>query len=242
MALDTHPFRVLMVQYAAHHGLAYEDGFDPGRHAALGAPGRRFLKRIQTHMAALKKNRKRVYPNVTVTAILDDATRAALLPDKPPWQEEFVRIARQDAANPNAAYYTQGAARWQGVQVIYGKVKPQKAIPYLRSGDCSAGYTRWVLWALQQHLGRVPHDVVNNARWQAGYTGTIAATMTRVTTPQVGDAVLYGRGPSYHHVTGIIDVAQKLCASHGGDNGPVIERWDYRSDQAGFFRINLGEA
>lgn len=233
--LNTHPWRVLMVAYAAHHGLAYEHGFDPGGQGPLGGPGREFLQRIQRHMIALKRNGKRVYPKVTASGVLDAATRAALAPDRPSWQDEFVRIAKQDCANPNAAYYTQGAQRWQGVKVIYGKTKVQQVIPYLRSGDCSAGYTRWVLWGLQQQLGRVPHDVVNNCRWQAGYTGTIGATCKRVSKPQVGDAVLYGRSP-FHHVVGVLDPETKLCASHGSNAGPNLVKWDYRSDFAGFYR------
>lgn len=239
---DTHPYRVWMLQYAAFHGLAHEPGFDPSLHGSLGSPGRAFLLRIQRHMEALKKGGRHVYPHVMPSGILDEPTRDALAPDRPGWQGEFTRIAHQDAANPNAAYYTQGAARWQGVAVLYGKVKVQKTIPYLRSGDCSAGYTRWVLWGLQQHLGRVPHDVVNGASWKAGYTGTIAAVCHRVDTPQIGDAVLYGRGPAYHHVTGVVDVNKKLCVSHGGDDGPVIEPWDYRSDRAGFWRPDISKA
>lgn len=244
MTLDTHPLRVQMLVYAHLHGLASEPGFETAPHDELGAPGRAFLQRIQTHMVAFKKKGKRVYPHVTESGVLDEATRAALTPNRPSWQDEFVRICRQDAANPSAAYYTQGAARWQGVQVIYGKVKVQAAIPYLRSGDCSAGFTRWMLWALQQHLGRVPADVVNGAHWQAGFTGTIAATMVRVRSgpPQIGDAALYGNAPSYHHVTGVIDPARKLCCSHGNNAGPVIERYDYRSALAGFWRVRLENA
>lgn len=235
--LDTHNYRAWMVQYAAFHGLAYEAGFNPSLHGVLGPPGRRFLQRIQKHMVASGK-----YPRVRVTGILDAPTREALAPDRPGWQDEFVRIARQDAANPNAAYYTQGAARWQGVNVIYGKAKLQKTIPYLRSGDCSAGYTRWVLWGLQQHYGRVPHDVVNGASWRAGYTGTIAVVCTRVQTPQVGDAVLYGSGAPYEHVVGVIDPNHKLGVEHGGDAGPNLIHWDYRSDFAGFWRPSISKA
>lgn len=241
--LDTHPFRVEMLVYAHLHGLAPEEGFDASLHGLLGAPGRRFLQRIQTHMVAFKKRGKRVYPNVTVSGELDAATRAALTPDKPTWQEEFLRIAHQDAANPNAAYYTEGPARWQGVQAIYGKVKPQQAIPYLRSGDCSAGYTRWVLWGLQQSTGRVPHDVVNNARWQAGFTGTIVDTMTRVHgEPEVGDAAIYGHSYPFLHVAGVVDPPTKRVVEHGSNAGPNCAEWDYRSDLYGFFRIDLGAA
>jgi hypothetical protein len=235
--LDTHPYRVWMLQYAAFHGLAHEDGFDPSLHGPLGVPGRNFLNRIQKHMVASKK-----FPHVKVTGILDGPTRDALAPNRPGWQGEFTRIARQDAANPTAAYYTQGAARWQGVSAVYGKVKVTSVIPRLRSGDCSAGYTRWVLWGLEQHLGRVPHDVVNGASWKAGYTGTIAAVCKRVTEPQIGDAILYGSAPSFEHVTGVIDVNKRLCVSHGGDNGPIVEPWDYRSDRVGFWRPVISKA
>lgn len=239
MALDTHPYRVEMVAYAAKHDLAYEKGFSPAPSGPLLGPGRAFLQRIQRHMVATKK-----YPKVKVTGILDAATRAALdsqKPKRPSWQDAFERIGRQDAANPNAAYYTQGAARWQGVTAIYGKVAISSTIPRLRSGDCSAGYTRWVLWGLQQQLGRVPHDVVNGARWQAGYTGTIAAVCKRVSTPQNGDAVLYGRSP-YTHVVGILDVGSKLCVSHGSNAGPNLVTWDYRGDRAGFWRPVIANA
>lgn len=238
MALDTHPYRVWMVQYAAFHGLAYEEGFDPSLHGPLGVPGRNFLNRIQKHMVASGK-----FPSVKVTGILDAPTREALAPDRPGWQGEFARIAHQDAASPNAAYYTQGSQRWQGVTIVYGKVVAHpKTFPALRSGDCSAGYTRWVLAALQSHLGRVPHDVVNGASWRAGYTGTIAAVCHRVTDPRIGDAILYGHGPTFEHVTGITDVTKRLCVSHGGDNGPIIEPWDYRGDRAGFYRPNVSKA
>lgn len=236
MALDTHPLRVQMVAYAAFHGLAHEPGFDPSLHGRLGPPGREFLNRIQRHMVADGKFKK-----VRVTGLLDEETRKALLPDRPSWQESFVHIARQDAASPNAAYYTQGNERWQGVAAVLGKTKVTKTIPKLRSGDCSAGYTRWVLWGLEQHYGRVPHDVVNGCSWKAGYTGTIAAVCKRVTDPQIGDAVMYGAFP-FHHVTGVIDADKHLCVSHGGDNGPVIEPWDYRGDRTAFFRPDLNKA
>lgn len=236
MSLDTHPYRAWMVQYAAFHGLAYEEGFDPSLHGSLGVPGRNFLQRIQKHMVAAGEFKK-----VKVTGILDEPTREALAPDRPGWQGEFTRIAHFDDASDQAQYYTQGAARWQGVAAVYGKVKVTKTIPLLRGGDCSAGYTRWMLWALQQHLGRVPHDVVNGASWRAGYTGTIAAVCTRVTDPQIGDAILYGGGAPYTHVTGVIDVNKRLCISHGRDKTEIYG-WDAHSDRAGFWRPNISKA
>lgn len=236
MSLDTHPYRAWMVAYAAFHGLAYEEGFDPSLHGSLGVPGRNFLQRIQAHMVATGKFRK-----VKVTGILDQATRDALAPDRPGWQGEFNRIAHFDDGNDQAQYYTQGSQRWQGVAVVYGKVKVTKTIPLLRAGDCSAGYTRWVLWGLQQHLGRVPHDVVNGASWRAGYTGTIAAVCTRVDTPQIGDAILYGSSAPYVHVTGVTDVNQRLCVSHGRDKTEIVG-WDAHSNRAGFWRPNIAKA
>jgi hypothetical protein len=234
---DTHPYRVWMTQYAAFHGLAYEEGFDPSLHGSLGVPGRNFLNRIQKHMVADGK-----FKHVKVTGILDGPTREALAPDRPGWQGEFTRIAHFDDGNDQAQYYTQGAARWQGVSAVYGKVKVTKTIPLLRGGDCSAGYTRWVLWALQQHLGRVPHDVVNGASWRAGYTGTIVVICNRVETPQIGDAILYGSSPSNTtHVTGVTDVEKRLCVSHGRDRTEIYG-WDAHSQRLGFYRPNVSKA
>lgn len=242
--LDTKPYRADMVRYASLHGLAYEKGFDTTLHGPLGEPGREFLQRIQRHMVAWKRSGKRVFPKVSVTGLLDAPTRAALETTRPPrrsFEQAFAQIGRLDASNPNAAYYTQGAGRWQGVQIIYGKVKITNTIPRLRSGDCSAGYTRWVLWALQQSKARVPRDVVNGTYWRAGYTGTISTTCKKVTTPQVGDAVLYGSAP-YSHVVGVIDPKTKLCVSHGSNAGPNLVHWDYRGDRAGFWRPDYGRA
>jgi hypothetical protein len=237
MALDTHPYRAYMVRYAAFHGLAYEEGFDPSLHGPLGVPGRNFLNRIQKHMVADGKFKK-----VRVTGILDEPTRDALAPDRPGWQGEFTRIARFDDGNDTAQYYTQGSARWQGVTAVYGKVKVTKVIPVLRGGDCSAGYTRWVLWALQQHLGRVPHDVVNGASWRAGYTGTIVVVCKRVTEPQIGDAILYGSNTSNtSHVTGVVDVNKRLCVSHGRDKTEIYG-WDAHPQRLGFWRPDVAKA
>ena len=236
--LDTHPYRVWMVQYAAFHGLAYEEGFDPSLHGSLGEPGRRFLLRIQKHMVASGK-----FPNVTTSGLLDGPTREALAPDRPSWQEEFKRIARQDDQLDGEEYYTQGSARWQGVTAVYGKVKKTTVIPKLRGGDCSAGYTRWVLWGLQQHLGRVPHDVVNGASWRAGYTGTIVVVCKHVSEPQIGDAILYGSSTSNTtHVTGVYDVGQRTCISHGRDRAEIYG-WDAHSQRLpGFYRPDINKA
>lgn len=236
--LDTHPYRVLMTKYAAFHGLAHEPGFDPSLRGALGVPGRRFLLRIQKHMIADGK-----FKNVKASGILDEATRDALMPDRPSWQEEFKRIARQDDVLDGEQYYTQGAARWQGVRAVYGNVTAHpKTFAKLRSGDCSAGYTRWVLAGLESHLGRVPHDVVNGASWQAGYTGTIEIVCHHVPDPQIGDAILYGSPGRTTHVTGVYDVGQRTCISHGRDKAEIYG-WDQHPNRiSGFYRPDVSKA
>jgi hypothetical protein len=75
----------------------------------------------------------------------------------------------------------------------------------------------------------------------AGYTGTIAQVCKKVSTPKVGDAVLYGRSP-YLHVCGVIDPKTKLCVSHGSNSGPNLVKWDYRGDMAGFWRPDYSRA
>lgn len=237
--LDTHPYRVDMIKYASLHGLAYEKGFDPSLHGALGVPGREFLLRIQKHMKATKRAK---FKHVRLSGVLDKPTRDAfdaMYPQRPTFVEAFQAIALHDDQDDKAEYYTQGPLRWQGVRAVYGKVTKQR-IPTLRGGDCSAGYTRWVLWGLQQALGRVPHDVVNGSRWQGGYTGTIAVTCRRVMTPQVGDAILYGRG-DYSHVTGVYDVAQRTCISHGRARAEIYG-WDQHPNRAGFWRPQFDNA
>lgn len=245
MALDTHPYRVWGVQYVAMHGLDQdvpdEEGFDPTLHGPLGPPGQRFFKRIARNMIAVNAEAKAAhkhqpYPGVQENGILDAPMRAALTPDRPGWQDEFKRIARQDDKLDGEEYYTMGPKRWQGVQAILGKTKVSMTIPRLTGGDCSSGYTRWVLWGLQQHLGRVPHDVVNGCSWTAGYTGTIQLVCQRVQTPQIGDAILYP-----NHVTGVYDVAARTCISHGRERAEIVG-WDSHFGRIGFWRPNISKA
>lgn len=155
---------------------------------------------------------------------------------RPTFAAAFSEIARFDAGH--ASTYTQGANRWEGVAAIRGLLAPHHPIPRLWAGDCSSGYTRWILWALQQHLGRIPFDVVNGEDWHAGYTGTIALHLHRLPAHApllVGDAALYGSRWPYVHVTGVLDPSEGLVVSHGGP-AVVLERWSYRRDLAGFWR------
>jgi len=229
-----------MVRYIIEHGLDQkvegEAGFDPRLHDKLGAPAQRMLKRIQRHMhavnvKAVREGKIQPYKGVKENGILDEPTRDALRPDRPTFEKAFLQIANQDDRLDGEQYYTQGAMRWQGVDAVFGKVAVAAIAPHLKGGDCSAGYTRWVLWALQQSLGKVPRDIVNGAHWNAGYTGTIMAVCRRVSTPKIGDAILYP-----NHVTGVTDVKNKLCVSHGRDRCEIYG-WDaHRGRYSGFWR------
>lgn len=246
MTLDTYPFRQRMPRYLNRYGLvdqaSGEEGFEPTGHGPLGKPAQRLLKRIQRHMIARKKGKKRLYPEVKETGILDAPTRAAFyaeFPERPSFAEAFKRIALQDDKLDGQEQYTQGARRWQGVDAIKGKTAfwpAGKTIPKLVIGDCSSGYTRWVLWSLQQQLGRVPHDIVNGCGWDAGYTGTIYAVCKKVAKPQVGDAILYfnSRHESVH-VSGVYDVEKRTCISHGRAQAEIYG-WDDHSGRGGFWR------
>lgn len=166
----------------------------------------------------------------------------AVPPPRPTFAAAFASIARFDAGHGST--YTQGPERWEAVTAIRGLLAPGHAIPRLVEGDCSSGYTRWALWALQQHLGRIPHDVVNGQDWRAGYTGTIALHLHRLPAHaplEVGDAVLYGSRWPYVHVTGVLEPSHGLVVSHGGPR-VVIEPWSYRRDVAGFWRPVLSLA
>lgn len=232
MSLDTHPYRVNIAQYSHLHGLAEEEGASVDLHGPLGLVYRRWLTRVQRHMKASGK-----FPHIKVNGKLDAETRAAfdkLYPKRPTFADEFRRIALHDDQHDGAEYYTQGPQRWQGVNAVHGIVEVTEDIPELEAGDCSAGLTRWQLWALQQSLGRVPRDIVNGCDWKAGFTGTIASTCLRVVTPKVGDAILYGSG-TFSHVTGVYDVEQRLCISHGRAKAEIYG-WDQHPNRAGFWR------
>lgn len=241
MTLDTHPFRVWLLEYVVTHGLDQdvdsEEGFDPSGHGPLKAPGQRLCKRVQRNMIAQNAQAKKAhkpepYPGVQENGILDEPMREALTPDRPSFEDAFKRIAVQDDRLDGEEYYTQGAARWQGVTAVYGKTSVVKGvIPRLRSGDCSAGYTRWVLFGLEQSLGRIPRDIVNGADWKAGYTGSIYRVCRHFSTPKIGDAILYP-----NHVTGVFDIEARTCISHGRDRAEIYG-WDSHPGRyQGFWR------
>lgn len=238
-----------IAEYAAEHDLPYEKGAELGLSGPFGAPMKRFARRVQNHMhavnlEALREGKFQPYPGVRRDGTLHPAFREALRPKRPSWQDELIRIVHQDAKNPNAAYYTQGPARWQGVRVVYGDVQPEpEKWDRMLSGDCSAGVSRWHLGAWQSHLGRVPGDFVNHCRWQAGFTGTIVDACTRVRGKiEIGDLPVYFKNGKSHHVEVVIDPAKKLCGNHGGQSGPNIVPWALHETPLGFWRPNYADA
>jgi hypothetical protein len=126
-----------------------------------------------------------------------------------------------------AVHYTQGAARWQGINNDLKAFKGQ----YPRYADCSSLYT-WALWNAFDHFGW--SDSVNGTGWRAGYTGTLLTHGKRVSSLLPGDAIFYGRGWPGTHVT--MYVGNGLCYSHGSEAGPYLVSYRYRSDIMQFRR------
>jgi hypothetical protein len=75
-------------------------------------------------------------------------------------------VAKRAVERRSEIDYTQTAARWSGIDQVrdYPKLPPH--------ADCSS-FTTWVFWTARRHIRGVSGvDVVNNLRWEAGYTGT----------------------------------------------------------------------
>jgi cell wall-associated NlpC family hydrolase len=142
--------------------------------------------------------------------------------------------AHQLMASPGSVHYTQGSLRWSAINQhkhIGGRV-----LPFY--GDCSSTVT-WLYWAsILKVMGRTGADILNGARWTAGYTGTLAQHGKRVSgvpgTRRVGDLVLYGRAPTFEHVA--ILVAPDTVFSHGSEAGPFLLPVHYRPDVGQFRR------
>jgi cell wall-associated NlpC family hydrolase len=128
--------------------------------------------------------------------------------------------------NPAAVHYTQGPARWEGIQ----KKLRIAAGQCPTHGDCSSTHS-WLVWNALTHVG-AKADHLNGQKWAWGWTGTIAShgqLVTDVRNAKVGDAVLYGIGPSFQHVATYIGGG--LVFSHGSERGPYILGIDYRPDR-----------
>src|SRR5947207_6348351 len=118
-------------------------------------------------------------------------------------------------------HYTQGGARWQGI----ADHRLAKHGRYPNYADCSA-FATWCLWNGLKVTFNV-RDVVNGARWQAGYTGTMLNHGKRVRgARKVGDCVIYGNGFPGEHVA--IYVGGGRVISHGSEAGPFLLPVHYR--------------
>lgn len=118
--------------------------------------------------------------------------------------------------------YTQGGARWSGIDRHRDASRGQ----FPPFSDCSA-FVTWCLWN-GLYLRGHHSDIVNGQRWEAGYTGTLLEHGHRVSSPIPGDAIIYGSGFPGKHVA--LYTGAGLVVSHGGDPGPLLLPWRYRAD------------
>jgi cell wall-associated NlpC family hydrolase len=130
-------------------------------------------------------------------------------------------------AHKGAVHYTKDLQeRWEGIRRGYRIA--DRDFPH--HGDCSSTHS-WLLWNALTHVG-VHRDLVNDAEWLSGYTGTIAQhgkRVYRLTNAKVGDAVLYGPEPTFEHVATYIGGGRVF--SHGSEGGPYLLGVDYRPDR-----------
>ena len=121
-----------------------------------------------------------------------------------------------------AIHYTQGGARWQGIDRHCDASKGQ----YPRYADCSS-YATWCYWNGLYLRGK-HSDLVNGLGWRAGYTGTMLQHGQRVSSPIPGDAIIYGSGWPGGHTA--LYTGGGLVVSHGSEAGPMLIPWRYRRD------------
>lgn len=130
-------------------------------------------------------------------------------------------------AHKSSVHYSQGASRWSGINNHDRAWKGQ----YPTECDCSATDT-WALWCGLTHFARFVHvDIVNGAKWRAGFTGTMTKHGRSVLhmTLQRADQVFYGGTRSIpEHVATYIGGG--LVISHGSEPGPFKLSMHYRRD------------
>lgn len=123
----------------------------------------------------------------------------------------------------DVVHYTQGSARWEGIDHNLKAWRGQ--FPHF--ADCSAAVT-WELWNGMDHF-HLP-DSVNGEHWRAGYTGTLLTHGKSVLHQplKLADAVLYGFSPTGDHTA--LYVGGGMVISHGSEAGPFLEPVRYRPD------------
>lgn len=128
-------------------------------------------------------------------------------------------------------HYTQGSQRWDGIRLH----RNARLGEFPEYADCSA-FVTWCLWNGLHLSGLVSRDIVNDAHWAAGFTGTLLANGKRVqhlASVQRADAVIYGRGGPGEHtafVVGRRGDGKPMVISHGSEVGPLYLPYDYRAD------------
>jgi len=119
-------------------------------------------------------------------------------------------------------HYTQDELRWQGID--RHRVAERGQFP--NWSDCSS-FVTWCYW--NGLFVRGGHsDIVNGQHWLAGYTGTMLEHGRAVSEPIPGDAIIYGTSWPGEHTA--LYTGGGLVVSHGGDPGPLLLPWRYRSD------------
>ena len=153
-------------------------------------------------------------------------------------RDRAVHAAMLALRNAPKVHYTQGARRWDGINLDFNARMGE----YPKYADCSALAT-WCLWN-GLHIPFGVRDTVNGANWQGGYTGTMLSHGKRVVhtaNVQRGDCVIYGvPGTTGKHVAIVVGRRKSdgkiMCVSHGSEGGPYYVPWDYRSDTIEFRR------
>lgn len=123
--------------------------------------------------------------------------------------------------------YTWSPRRWDGIDHKRNGLKGEAPL----SADCSA-FATWCLWTVLVHHFGLTKDIVNGQSWKEGYTGTLTNHGRKIENRRNwrrGDLILYGDpyGPSGHVA---VYIGLGMVVSFGGQGGPYLLKWDYRSD------------
>lgn len=157
-------------------------------------------------------------------------TRVSGLSDEHAAHARFLinKAAHTMVAHKDQVHYTQGVQRWEGISQHLSISRGQ----FPRHADCSSTAT-WMLWD-GMHRPYGVRDLVNQADWRAGYTGSMYTHGIGVKHDEnlkIGDLVFYGDqgGGIPEHVA--VYIGGGLVFSHGSEGGPYILGLDYRRDR-----------
>lgn len=146
-------------------------------------------------------------------------------------RDRAVQAALLGYKNKGVVHYTQGGARWQGINKKLDASKGH----FPNYADCSA-YATWCIWN-GLYLPYKHSDTVNGAAWHYGFTGTMlnhGKQVRNVGNVQRADCVIYGNGPPGHHTAIVVGRRKSdnkpMVISHGSEAGPFYLPYDYRND------------